>query len=174
MVELAHEVIFIVGLPVSGKTYLTNQVRAYLGCHENKQFKLLKYEQYLNYNYIIIGSFTGEMFEGTDKLSMAVQPDMIEFIKSLDKPMKIIIEGDRLFTESFIKFLENEKIHYQIIILKATPSETIQRYRKRGRMQTEKFLKGRATKLQNIIRTRLYKEFFTTLDMPEVMRLILN
>ena len=64
----------------------------------------------------------------------------------------ILIEGDRLFN---LKFLDSAKVlGYDIKIIICTVSDKsvlLDRFKKRGQMQKESFIKGRMTKINNIL-----------------------
>lgn len=138
----------IAGLPVSGKTTLMNQIRSMLGNHNKKQHNLLRYEDYLK--HVVLGIYDGSTFDGTDKLSMAVNKDALEFLQENRK--RVLVEGDRLFNKKFIEGAIALGYDVNISILSLTNiTEMIKRYQDRGQMQSEAFLKGRHTKLMNII-----------------------
>lgn len=91
-------------------------------------------------------------FEGTDKLSMAVQPEAIEFVKTCKE--NILFEGDRLFNQSFLDFavemVDRNELDLHIIIIQADPKIVDQRHVDRKDTQTDTFKKGRETKIDNI------------------------
>lgn len=136
------------GLPVSGKTTIMNRIRKKLEFCQQKKHGILRYEEYEN--HIIFGIYAGKMFDGTDKLSMAVQKDALDFLKHNTK--KVLIEGDRLFNAKFIQGAIDIGYGVEVLVC-VTDSlpQILKRYQKRGRMQDQKFLKGRHTKISNII-----------------------
>jgi len=138
---------YIGGMPVSGKTTLMRRIREQLGEMTLEQHGLLRYEDYPN--HVILGIYAGELFDGTDKLSMAVTSDAVTFLR--DNKKTVLVEGDRLFTK---KFLDSAKaLNYKVVIniLEVGDSaEIARRFAQRGAMQDIKFLKGRFTKIENI------------------------
>lgn len=138
------------GLPVSGKTTMMRQIRDKLGPMTQKQHNLLRYEDYDNHVVLGIYHSPPTTFDGTDKLSMAVQKDAIDFLKSNKK--KVLIEGDRLFNAKFLTAAQDLGYNLDIIIcvVDSLP-ELLSRYQRRGQMQNAKFIKGRHTKISNII-----------------------
>lgn len=136
------------GLPVSGKTTIMNRIRKKLVACNQKHHGLLRYEEYEN--HIIFGIYAGNMFDGTDKLSMAVQKDALDFLNHNTK--KVLIEGDRLFNAKFIQGAIDMgyAVDIQICVVDSLP-EILKRYRKRGKIQASKFIKGRHTKIMNIM-----------------------
>ena len=99
----------------------------------------------------VLGKYDeGETFAGTDRLSMAVQPPLQEWIASHN--CNILFEGDRVFNQSFLEFcmgLPNTEL--QVVYLKAPKDLLEQRYKDRGSDQSEQFLRGRETKYSNIL-----------------------
>ena len=136
------------GMPVSGKTTIMNRIRKKLVACKQERHGVLRYEEYEN--HIIFGIYAGQMFDGTDKLSMAVMKDALDFLKHNKKD--VLIEGDRLFTAKFIQAVMDMGYDTNIIVcIVDSLLEVVKRYRKRGKMQDPKFLKGRHTKIVNIM-----------------------
>ena len=140
--------IAIGGQPAVGKTTLVKKFFT-----EYKTWKSFKYKKlYGHYNeelnLIILGKYSkSEMFSGTDKLSMAVQPDFDEFLDLRDLDYNVLFEGDRLFNlKSLKKAKELTDLH--VFIVESVHTKT--RHIDRNDSQTEKFIKGRVTKVNNI------------------------
>ncbi len=152
------------GLPVTGKTTLMNRIRKKLNnCTQGHHFTL-KYEEYEN--HIIFGIYAGTTFDGTDKLSMAAQPDALDFLKHNTK--NVIIEGDRLFNQKFIDGARTLGYDVKITVLYVDKlGEILKRYQKRGQMQSEKFIKGRHTKISNIILNNKHKILDSSGPIPD-------
>ena len=103
-----------------------------------------------NITWIKMKDEEGEIFAGTDRMSMAVQPEAIKFLASLPKESIILFEGDRLFTSSFLEHcLENYDL--QIFHLKTNESVREERYKLRGSNQDKTWLQGRESKINNIV-----------------------
>ena len=151
MAKRNTKVIAIGGVPASGKTTLMNALRGKLEYKTNFKFGKLVGECYNN-NVFLLGIYDEKLFSGTDRLSMAVQPDAVKFLKklkSMPENYTVIFEGDRLFNQSFIE--EIKKIaNYSLYMLVALPVNVDQRHIDRNDTQTETFKKSRKTKLQNI------------------------
>ena len=99
----------------------------------------------------ILGKYqVGETFAGTDRLSMAVQPEMQKWIQTHN--CNILFEGDRIFNQSFLEFAMGlPDTELQVIYLKAPKDILEQRYKDRGSDQSEQFLRGRETKYSNLL-----------------------
>jgi hypothetical protein len=107
------------------------------------------------YRVYILGKYEpGEMFPGTDRLSMGVQPNAEAFLKHVVAGTDSIcfFEGDRLFNTSFLRKAVEMGIQVIPIVVRA-PAEVIEsRHRSRGDNQQASFLKGRRTKIGNTIK----------------------
>ena len=144
------KVIAIGGEPGSGKSTLMKEIIAYYGVEPKYDaFKLVPYLQ--KDNIYILGKYEeGEAFSGTDRMSMAVQPEAVKFLKSLSNDSIVLFEGDRLFTASFLEHcLDNYNL--SIIYLSTTKLIREDRYKERGSNQNETWLQGRETKISNIM-----------------------
>ena len=146
-----RKLIAVGGSPGTGKTTL---FRKYM---ESKVFQPVEPAKLVSAMYnterdlYVLGKYEeGEVFAGTDRLSMAVQPAMQEWIASHN--CNILFEGDRIFNQSFLEFamgLPDTELH--IVFLNAPKTVLEQRYQDRGSDQSEQFLRGRETKYSNLL-----------------------
>jgi broad-specificity NMP kinase len=149
--QKVRKIIAIGGSPGTGKTSL---FREYM---KGKDFQSLEPAKLVSAMYnndrdlYILGKYEeGETFAGTDRLSMAVQPPMQEWIASHN--CNVLFEGDRIFNQKFLEFamkLPNTELH--VVFLDAPKDELTRRYKERGSDQSEKFLRGRETKYNNLL-----------------------
>lgn len=117
----------------------------------NKNFeykKILKGHQ--NNETIIIGLYENKLFDGTDRLSMAVQPVFIEFLKEHKTKKHIILEGDRLFKKSLFDYILQENIFFRLIILECSEESKMFRHISRKDEQSQSWLDSKKTTIQNI------------------------
>jgi broad-specificity NMP kinase len=146
-----RKLIAVGGSPGTGKTTL---FRKYMNDKEWIQVEPAKLVSAL-YNperdLYILGKYEpNETFAGTDRLSMAVQPPMQEWIASHN--CNVLFEGDRIFNQSFLEFAMGlPDTDLQIVYLKAPKEMLEQRYKDRGSDQSEQFLRGRETKYSNLL-----------------------
>jgi pantothenate kinase len=150
-VKKVRKIIAVGGRPGTGKTTL---FRKYM---EGKNFQPVEPAKLVSANYetsrdlYILGKYEeGELFAGTDRLSMAVQPALQEWIASHN--CNVLFEGDRVFNQSFLEFamaLPDTELH--VVYLKAPEDTLKERYADRGSDQSEQFLRGRETKYNNLL-----------------------
>lgn len=146
------KVIAIGGPPGSGKTTLMYQIMEnYSWKFEYEKVKLVPYLTNTDGVYVLGKYFEeGQTFSGTDRMSMAVQPEAVKFLASLDKDAIVLFEGDRLFNTSFLEHcLDNYDL--EIVFLDTEKSVRQERYKERGSNQNETWLQGRETKVANIL-----------------------
>lgn len=156
-----RKVIAVIGEPGTGKTTLFRKFIEKYNWVNEEPVKLV-YSMYCKEKDLyIIGKYEeGEIFAGTDRLSMAVQPEAVKFINSTKS--NILFEGDRLTNTKFLDFiLSLEDTEVNIIILNVDQNILRERYEARGSDQSETFLKGRKTKISNIRSNFEYMDYIT-------------
>ena len=114
----------------------------------NFKYGLVKGHYDKDNNIALLGLYNqNNTFLGTDRLSMGVNKQFLQYISMVQS--NIIFEGDRLFSlNNLIKL--NELYDLRIIILVNSPETLLKRHKDRNDTQTDKFLKGRSTKIKNI------------------------
>jgi uridine kinase len=144
------KVIAIGGNPGSGKSTLMKRLIEYYTPEKKyDEVKLVPYLQ--NNNIYILGKYDeGEVFSGTDRMSMAVQPEAIKFLACLPKDSIVLYEGDRLFTASFLEDCA-DKYDLKIFHLSTNAEVREERYKERGSNQNVTWLQGRESKINNIL-----------------------
>lgn len=155
------KIIGIGGEPATGKSTLVFNTLKEFGWP--KSFKtnkngLFQWQQCDDHNLIVLGLYGKGKFSGTDRLVMSVQPEATGIIgcwagdpKVKDKT--ILFEGDRLFNKSFCSQLQQDKrLSCHWIVLEADTQIKEQRHKNRVDTQTAVWLKGRVTKVANLVR----------------------
>tara|TARA_R110002050_G_scaffold278336_1_gene424363 strand:+ start:41 stop:568 length:528 start_codon:yes stop_codon:yes gene_type:complete len=134
------------GVPATGKSTLVKQILKNYSYNRFK-FGLLRGHFIQKLNIVVMGIYDNDIFCGTDKLSMAVNKDFIKYV--LLKKRNILFEGDRLFSLNNLELIEK---HYKtkVIILENDSILLKERHEERNDAQSEKFIKGRYTKIKNI------------------------
>lgn len=135
------------GIPASGKSTIIQQFFINHDYWKGFEYRTLKGHYNKPLNLLILGVYGTAKFSGTDKLSMSVQPDFESFIRANYTKTNILFEGDRLFSLKNIQLLDK---YYELKVGIITSNHTEERHKLRGDNQTEKFIKGRITKINNI------------------------
>jgi len=154
-----RKIMAIAGEPGTGKTTLMwSFIRQYVW-ETREEVKLVNTLYNKEKNLYILGKYEeGETFSGTDRYSMAVQPSAIEFIKNNES--NILFEGDRLTNNKFYDFLlDLPNTEVQFLIVTANKNTLSERYKTRNSNQSETFLKGRKTKIDNILSNFCYMDY---------------
>jgi len=137
------------GEPATGKTTMMKHFFKKMKATHNLKQGLLRGHLNSQTNTALLGIYNDSgTFLGTDRLSMAVNKDFQKF--AINKRRNIIFEGDRLFGKDNLLMLDK---HYdlKIIVLAASEEEKHARHIARNDTQSETFLRGRATKIKNIM-----------------------
>jgi hypothetical protein len=154
------KIIGIGGEPATGKTSLTIELIKKLSHGikpQRKKLKSCKFTIYDSARLIVLGVYDDKQtFGGTDRLSMAVQPDAKALIIKLlgdeyYQDFTILFEGDRLFNLSFINWLKSVTPNLILSVL-TTDNQTLhQRHINRRDSQSSSWLNGRKTKITRIL-----------------------
>ena len=140
--------ILLVGGCGSGKTWVMKNIIMQHGLNLKAKTKLIHFRT--NKKICVLGNYDGSVFEGGDKLSMAVSLDFENFKKISDRENFIVIcEGDRFMNKNFIKT-------FRPFIIKIEDGGEIGR-KVRGSNQTERHLSAIRTRVNNIKENKLVK-----------------
>jgi deoxyadenosine/deoxycytidine kinase len=148
-------VIGVGGEPATGKTTLFRRLIELYDVRRTFHYQVFRGMMSEKSKMIVAGIYDDSLFGGTDKLSMAVQPVFFNFLKMINKNQcydgyTVLFEGDRLFNAKCIRELM-EKYVSHFILLQANDTTLADRHTQRNDTQSDKFLKGRKTKYNNII-----------------------
>lgn len=150
------QVLGIGGEPATGKSSLMKQIMSYLGEGQTFSFGKLKGIQFDEPRVFVFGVYDDGVFSGTDRLSMDVIIDSKAFLEAITKDPKwfgwtVLFEGDRLFNKTFLTFCAGLAEQCHFFVLEVQESEKARRHKFREDTQNETWLKGRATKIRNIV-----------------------
>lgn len=158
------KLIAIIGMPGTGKTTLMREWMSTREWVQDKPIDLV--ESHVCGKIRVLGKYEdGQPFAGTDRLSMAVQPKVIEYLQHNDDDV-IIFEGDRLTSKQVFSTAVDLGYDVRIIELVVSDSERERRYKVRGSEQSENFISGRRTKVRNVVDA--FSENFLT-DEPGIV-----
>lgn len=141
---MAQRIIAIGGEPASGKSTLMKRIIKEILPLKTFSYGLVKGLYSKPLETYIIGVYDNSVFCGTDKLSMAVQPDFVRLL-DIKKNATFVFEGDRLFNQSLF-----DKKSCEIYILEVSEDTLRIRHEKRQDNQSDKFKKAKRTKIENI------------------------
>ena len=146
-----RKLIAVGGSPGTGKTTLFRKFMEGKNFQPVEPAKLVSAMYCAELDLYVLGKYEeGEVFAGTDRLSMAVQPAVSEWIASHN--CNVLFEGDRIFNQSFLEFAMGlPDTDLQVVFLNAPKEVLEQRYAERGSDQSEQFLRGRETKYNNLL-----------------------
>lgn len=172
------KIVAIMGSPGTGKSTL---MRAFMAGGEwqlvkDEELPLVAYHR--NGDTAILGKYEeGELFSGTDRLSMAVQPQVVEWLAKAESLgiKRVLFEGDRLSNQSFLEHIV-DAYDSSIVYLTVSAEERQRRYEQRGSNQSEQFLRGRETKYANLTSNmvlQFHTETFSNAT-PEEMKSVLE
>jgi len=141
-------VIYLIGLPGCGKSTVMKQYMEAVGGEWKSDRPVDLLDSHVNGSVRVLGKYEeGEVFCGTDRLSMAVSPKAIEFLKN-NPDETIVGEGDRLNNSGFFEAAGD---NLTIIHLTVSDTERERRYKERGSDQSDKFIQTVRTKVSNIV-----------------------
>lgn len=149
------KILAMVGEPATGKTTIAMKLLSKLRPGHVFKTGLLVGTFHHEDRVIVLGDYTdpSQTFGGTDRLSMAVQRDAESFMSSLAlsyPTYRVFFEGDRLGNKSFLSLCKTVG-ELKLIVLTASDIEKSRRHQVRNDSQSSKFLKGRRTKINNLI-----------------------
>lgn len=142
-----NKLLAIIGAPGTGKTTLMRSWMERRSWVTDRPVDLV--DSHVSEDVRVLGKYANEdVFGGTDKLSMAVQPKAVEY---LDNPSRVtVFEGDRLTSIKFFEAAQSKGFEIKIIQLTVSDEVREERYKERGSEQNETWLNGRLTKVKNV------------------------
>lgn len=97
-----NRTILIIGNCGSGKTWVMRQLIEHFNLSKADRVGLFDM-RVGDGKLAVLGKYDGSMFEGTDKLSMAVNKDIDHLLSTqICRDLTIVGEGDRLFNKTFL------------------------------------------------------------------------
>lgn len=169
------KIIAVGGEPATGKTTLFRALLGKLGKGSCSKAGLVLYHEFPARKVLVLGDYRKEGFAGTDRLSMAVQPQALEFLRNTRSDWTVLFEGDRLFNG---KFLEScgEFADITVWVLISSEEEKARRHASRGDTQSEQWLRGRVSKVRNIAESMkvVRKNHNTTEDTERLVNILLR
>ena len=142
-------IIAIIGAPGTGKSTL---MKEWMYNWEWEQRREGQLDHYVSGDLIVLGVYPeGETFGGTDKLSMSIAPQVVEFLDKHEDKI-ILFEGDRLNSKKFFQTVLDKGWNLRIVALDVPQEERERRYAERGSDQDPVWLQGRISKVENVVK----------------------
>lgn len=144
------DLIYLVGVPGSGKTTLMRELTKSCARYEIRRNPT--YEALLNEVGDVVGLEVGRrngMFSGTDALPMDVHPKAVAWIKRAPFPL-VLGEGMRLGTTGFLTAATDTGYKVHLVYLHVSQEIAARRRARRGSTQSESWIKGAATRAENL------------------------
>lgn len=151
---MLKKIVVLLGEPASGKTTLTKKLLSTFDwphkfCH--RSHGTLRYMLNKERGLVVFGNYSlSGMFDGTDALSATVINQAEEYIGGNFGHLTMFFEGDRLANQRFLNSCK-AVAPTDIFFLRASPTTLAERHRARGDSQKASWLKGRATKIFNLM-----------------------
>lgn len=140
--------VYVVGIPGAGKTTAVAGALEILEWRVEKVRDVpLPYTRYTN-GAIQLGKERGTM-SGTDALSMSISPTACQYVRTVPTEL-LLAEGDRLAHAKFFEACLSVG-ELDIVFLDVSPSLAHSRTVFRGGAQNAQWVRGRITKIDNLI-----------------------
>lgn len=146
--------VYLIGGPGTGKSTALRHILKGVRLDEpgpvDPKFPLLTGQSFRDSSGVYLGKRGGK-FPGTDRLSMAVSPQAVDWALSNRVPEIVIGEGARLGNAKFLAALSSST---DLIVGHLITDEHVVagRFRKRGSEQSDSWVKGRRTAAENTAR----------------------
>lgn len=154
------KVVLVAGEPATGKSTLATSVIKSLGLGVPFKDGLVVGTKH-GFTYVLGVYGAGEGFWGTDRLSMALMPQLKQWLGQREPYEAVFMEGDRVTSKDFIDHLRTLG-DLTVIVLTASDFILEKRQKARGNKQSPTFLKGRRTKINKIVDAGLVTVFHET------------
>lgn len=153
--KVRANVLAIGGPPASGKTTLMKQIFELADDWSEKiqPVKLLDGYYSKKLNTWILGVYEDSVgtFQGTDKLSKSVPPQLVKFIReNANKPVNILFEGANVVTVKTLSEIIDCDVNFALIRLMVSGSLKQSRHKVRSDKQSEQFKKAKETQIENV------------------------
>ena len=142
----------IIGEPAVGKTTVMRKVIDGISFELHKLGKA-KWMQNAEHKLIVMGSYMGHTFDGTDRLSMACYEDLenaLQYFQQSKKGFAILWEGDRLARNCWLQALKESGYELSLFHFTGELKTVKERRDKRGTKQNESWVSGRRSLCQRL------------------------
>lgn len=152
------QVVPVFGIPAAGKSSIFRRLIADFRASDQSRavtFGTARGYCFQKLRVMILGIYDSDPFGGTDRLSMAVSPDVEKLIKKLNSDPKfnnwtLTWEGDRLSSSALFDYAIKQGVDLSCYCVVAEPDEIAKRQRMRSNKQNPNWRKGRESKVVNL------------------------
>lgn len=151
--QRSRQAIGIFGEPAIGKTTLMRELIKGIGETQQGKIGVMDYVWSQTHRVMVVGSYKGHPYDGTDRLSIAIYPQAAELLALANKHMDVrvlIWEGDRMARRRWLDAVEDAGYSLRLLHLIASKEVTDQRRNKRGSTQNEQWVNGRRKLCSNL------------------------
>lgn len=156
------KITFYIGQPGTGKTTLVRGILEEFRKVEKDEFVedgMVKYHRFNKQKVLILGIYDDSTFAGTDRLAKSVGPKFRQWLVDNAETYAdwgLVMEGERFMNDKTLPLLfEQESM--KLVCLKVTEEELVRRREARNNTQSFTWLKGMATRVQNVCNTYLHE-----------------
>ena len=155
-------VTFYIGVPGCGKTTLMREkIEEFRKVEQDELVAdgMVKYHKFEKQKVLILGIYDESTFAGCDKLAKSVGPKFREWLVNNAESYEgweLLMEGERFMNHKTLPSLFTQE-SMKLVCLKVTEEELVRRREARDNTQNETWLKGMATRVQNVCNTYLHE-----------------
>lgn len=151
-------VVPVIGVPAAGKSTIFRKLIANM--REKGKLRTLKYGTVRGYisdarKVIVLGIYDENPFSGTDRLSMAVSPEVQKLLEMLNRRKEydgwvVTWEGDRLASGALFDYMTELGCLDSVVCICAAPEDIERRQKLRSNKQDATWRAGRESKVNNL------------------------
>ena len=151
-------VTFYIGQPGTGKTTLVRNILSKLIKVEQDEFcveGMVKYHKFAKQKTLVLGIYDESTFAGTDRLCRSIGPKFREWLVANAETYEgwqMIMEGERFMNDKSLPLLFQQE-SMKLVCLEVDEDELERRRKARNNTQDPKWMKGMATRVQNVCNT---------------------
>ena len=151
-------VTFYIGVPGCGKTTLMRGKIEELRKVEQDELVadgMVKYHKFEKQKVLVLGIYDESTFAGTDRLAKSVGPKFREWLVANAETYEgwqMIMEGERFMNDKSLPLLFQQE-SMKLVCLEVDEDELERRRKARNNTQDPKWMKGMATRVQNVCNT---------------------
>ena len=158
-------VVFYIGQPGTGKTTFVRMLLSDLVKVEPGELVadgMVKYHKFEKQKTLVLGIYDESTFAGTDRLSKSCGPKFREWLVNnveTYEGWEMIMEGERFMNDKTLPLLFQQE-RMELVCFKVSEEELYRRREARKNTQDPKWLKGMATRVQNVCNKYVHAQVY--------------